>query len=289
MLQAKQQGRCGTATRGPRCGARLVRNDRCSVRPTATRAVLMSLILAAWIGGRPVLASPPPDARQELSAAITEFQTLAERTLEAGDLPRWADPEGARVLARVWDRQRILGTSPYVAADVPVLLGIVDQWNKISKTYLLFTAKPGTVPNTAVTTIRYQNELARGVDALMHAMAAVAEAIVPFWESLPDKDHTTVRRAGIQNIRVGLVQTLQEVLTTMRLQNFHADNRRILALAIVETAGIISRSLSEADRTAMAAQVTATIQALPEEEGDWLIPALAPFSQPGCTGLCAIN
>ncbi len=39
----------------------------------------------------------------------------------------------------------------------------------------------------------------------------------------------------------------------------------------------------------MAAQVTATIQALPEEEGDWLIPALAPFSQPGCTGLCAIN
>ncbi len=182
-------------------------------------------------------------------------------TCHAGRIPK------ARAYWPCGTGQRILGTSPYVAADVPVLLGIVDQWNKISKTYLLFTAKPGTVPNTAVTTIRYQNELARGVDALMHAMAAVAEAIVPFWESLPDKDHTTVRRAGIQNIRVGLVQTLQEVLTTMRLQNFHADNRRILALAIVETADIISRSLSEADRTAMAAQVTATIQALPKKRG----------------------
>lgn len=193
------------------------------------------------------------------------------------------------MLGRVWSMRAILGAPPYAAVDVPVLLDIFGRQNAVYKAYLLFTAAPGALPDTAANTVRYQDEMARAAAALLHVTAAEMDAIEAFWASLPAEGRTPVRRAGAQQMRAGMVDFITGALITLRLPRTTSDNRRILVQALVETADTLARALPRPDRIAVSAQVTAAGAALLPETRGWLAPVVTVFGQTDCTGLCAIQ
>lgn len=255
-------------------------------RAACWRAALVALSL---LGGPAAWASPPDIAKAELQAALTDLDALARQTRQAGDLPRWSDPEGARVLGRVWNLRTILGAPPYVAADTPMLLDIFDRQNAVYKTYLLFTAVPGELPDTAVNTIRYQDELVRAASVILHVFAAEVDALAAFWTSLPDEARTPTRRAGAQQAQAGLVEFVTGVMTVLRVPNLKPDSRRILTQTLDETGDAIARALTQPDRLGLSAQITAAEAAQSPEGRGQLAPFVTALARTDCTGVCAIR
>lgn len=276
MRRTKRHDRVADATMGLRSRG----------GPASWRAVLVALSL---LGAPSAWASPPATAKAELEAAFADLDALARRTRQAGDLPRWSDPDGARVLGRLWNMRAILGAPPYAASDVPVLLDIFDRQNAVYKTYLLFTATPGALPDTAANTVRYQDEITRAAAALLHVAAAEMDAIEAFWASLPAEGRTPARRAGAQQMRAGMVEFVTGALTALRLPQLKPDNSRILTQALVETTAALARALPRPDRTALGAQAAAAGAALLPETRDRLAPVVTAFARADCTGLCAIE
>ena len=193
------------------------------------------------------------------------------------------------MLGRLWDLRAILGLPPYAAADVPALIDIFDRQNAVYKTYLLFTAAPGALPDTAANMVRYQDEIVRAAAALLHVVAAEMDAIEAFWASLPAEARTQTRRAGAQQMRAGMVEFITGALTALRVPQTTPDNRRILIQALTETADALARALPQPDRVAVGAQVTAAGAALTPETRDRLAPVVTAFARTDCTGLCAIE
>lgn len=249
----------------------------------------IALVALSLLGAPSAWASPPATAKAELDAAFADLDALARRTRQAGGLPRWSDPEGSRVLGRLWNMRAILGAPPFAAVDIPVLLDIFDRQNAVYKTYLLFTAAPGELPDTAANTVRYQDEITRAAAALLHVVAAEMDAIEAFWASLPADGRTPVRRAGAQQMRAGMVEFVTGALTGLRLPQLTPDNSRILTQALTETADALARALPRPDRTALGAQAAAAAAALPPETRDRLAPIIAAFARTECTSLCAIE
>lgn len=276
--------------------------ERPDIRPTAPVAAalryrqcaahaLARLFLPAVVllGAQPSAASPPPSARAELDGAYADLDALARRARQAGGLPRWSDPEAARVLARLWNKPTILGAPPYKAVDLPLLLDIGARQNAVYKTYLLFAPQLDTLPDTAANTTRYQDEITRATAAMLQVQAAQVEALGAFWASLPTGERTPVRREGAQRMRAGLVEFLTGVLISLRLPTLRADNRRILVDALAETAGPLGAGLPLSDRTALTAQVAAAGAALPADERERVTALASTFAGRDCTSLCAIE
>ncbi len=177
----------------------------------------LALATAALLLAVPVArAGTPPSARAEVKAAFADVDALAQKARAAGDLPRWSDPDGARVLGRIWNVPAILGAPPYAAADVPVLLEITALENTVLKTYALFAPEPGTLADPAANGTRYQDEIVRSGAFLLHAQAAEVEALAAFWASLPPADRTPIRRRGLQQLRTGMVEFLTGMLMMLR-------------------------------------------------------------------------
>ncbi len=269
-----------------RTGPGTPRRWRLASLVTACAATLTTLAVlrnsTAW-------ASPPATAKAELAAAFADLDAVAWETRQAGDLPRWSDPAASRILERLWNVPAILGGPPYVAADVPVLLDLAERENAVYKSYALFVAKPGTLPNTAINTYRFQDEIARATAFLLHLQAAEVQALEAFWSSLPPEDRTPVRRAGAAQLRAGLVEFLTGSLIVLRAPSLRADNRAILTDELARTADVIARALPQLDRAAVGAQATATGAALSPEDRARLAPFTAALSRADCTGLCGIE
>ena len=250
-------------------------------------ALFLSLCFCA--SAIPANAGVSTANRQEQASAFAALDARARETLQSGHLPRWSDPEDAPLLARLLNQEKTLGTGPYTAADVPLLLEISDTNVLAFKSYLMFTPKPGTVPDTAANTALYQDEVSRLAAYQIAATGALAEAIDDFVAKLPKAEMSQVRLDGLRQMRLGLLQQVNGVTLMVRSPGLKPENRGLLLNALAENAARIASAATPADRTSMVA-LTDTL--LPDLSGDDKSKALAvkqAFAQTTCEGLCKID
>ena len=214
---------------------------------------------------------------------------LARQTRAQGDLPRWSNPDHAKVLARFWDVKATLGTRPYMSADLPALLAIADRAGALYKTYVLFTPQSGAVPDTAANTSKYQDEIARVAAYLLRVQTAELEAIADFVKTLPAAEMTEPRRAGLQQMRLGINEMVTGAVLMLRSPGLHTANRDILLNTLADIAVTMSASTPPADRAAMIAQIEAVLPVLAGPGRENALAFKSAFERKECTGLCAVE
>lgn len=214
---------------------------------------------------------------------------LARQTRAHGDLPRWSNPDHAKVLARFWDVEATLGTPPYISADLPALLAAADRAGALYKTYVLFTPQSGAVPDTAANTSKYQDEIARAAAYLLRVQAAELEAIADFVKTLPAAEMTEPRRAGLRQMHLGINEMVTGAVLMLRSPDLHTANRDILLNTLADIAVTMSASTPPADRAVMIAQIEAILPVLAGPAQENALAFKSAFERKECTGLCAVE
>lgn len=250
-----------------------------------------ALLLALWFGLSPSAGQADVSAanQNEAASAFQAVDALARQTRGAGDLPRWSNPEHAKVLGRFWDVKATLGAPPYRSADVPALLAIADKAGALYKSYVLFAPQPGALPNTAANTSKYQDEVARAAAYLLHVLAAELEAITDFVQTLPAAQMNEARRAGLRQMRLGINEIVTSVTLMLRSPGLRPENRIILLDTFSDTAEALAASAAPADRTALIAQIDVVLPGLSVPEREKALAFKAVFERKECVGLCAVE
>jgi hypothetical protein len=250
-----------------------------------------ALLISLWFGLWPFAsqAEISQTNQAESAAAFQAVDALARQTRAAGDLPRWSNPEHAKVLGRFWDVKATLGAPPYRSADVPALLPIGDRAGALFKTYVLFAPQAGTVPDTAANTAQYQDEIARAGAYLLRVQGAGLEAISDFVATLPAAQMNAARRDGLRKIRLGINEMVTGIVLMLRAPDLRPENRAILLDALDEGAATLAASTPPADRTALIAQIDTVLASLSSLEREKALAFKAAFERKECVGLCAME
>ncbi|WP_349961591.1 hypothetical protein [Rhizobium sp. ZPR3] len=230
-----------------------------------------------------------PSNQAEAAASYQELDALARQTRAHGDLPRWSISDHAKVLERFWNVTATLGSPPYTSSDVPALLTIGDRASALYKTYLLFAPQPGTLPDTAANTSKYQDEVSRAAAYLLKVQAAELEAMSDFVSTLPAAEMTAPRRAGLQQVRLGINEMMTSVTLMVRSPGLNPANRGILLSALADNASVMAASTPRADRAALVAQTEAILPALTGPERAKALMFKSTFEHGECGVLCALE
>ncbi len=252
---------------------------------------LAILVFGACLGVTPsaAMADVSPGNQREAASAFQAVDTQVRQTRQQGGLPRWSDPGQARALGRFWDIKTTLGAPPYRSADVPALLDIGDRAGAVFKTYVLFTPKAGTVPDTAANTTEYQDEISRAGAYLVYVQAAALDALADFVRTLPADQMNAARRAGLRQMRLGITEQVTGLTLMLRSPSLRVENREVLLDALSENAGTLAAATPLADRQAMTAQVDALLPGLSDAERNKVLAIKSAFSSKHCTGLCSAD
>jgi len=89
--------------------------------------------------------------QNEAVAAFNAVDALARQTRAQGDLPRWLNPEHAKVLARFWNVETTFGTPPYRSSDVPALIAISGRAAVVEEINRALPGLSGTARQKALT------------------------------------------------------------------------------------------------------------------------------------------
>lgn len=255
------------------------------------RYAFPTLLAAIWFGllSSTASASMSPSNQSKAAASYQALDALARQTRAQGDLPRWSVPDHAKVLERFWNVKATLGAPPYRSSDVPALLPIGDRAGALYKTYLLFTSQPGTLPDTAANTAKYQDEVSRAAAYLLKVQAAELEAMADFVSTLPAAEMTAPRRAGLQQVRLGINEMVTSVILMVRSPGLNPANRDILLSALADNAAVMAASTPRADRAALVAQTEAILPALAGAEHEKALTFKSAFEHGECGVLCTLE
>lgn len=253
--------------------------------------IIPLVLLALCLGMPPISARADvsPAHQSEVASAFQALDTLVRETRAQGNLPRWSNPAHAKVLERLWNVEATLGTAPYRSADVPVLLSIGERGVAVFKTYLLFTPQNGTVPDTAANTFTYQDEISRAGAYMLHVFGAELQAVTDFVATLPAAQMNEARRAGLQQLRLGITEQVTGLTLMLRSPNLRPENRALLLDALNDNAVHLAAATSIADRAAMAAQIDTILPVLSGSDRDKAQTLKAAFMGNDCDKLCAMD
>ncbi len=249
--------------------------------------VLLTFLVA--LSACPARAEVPPDAATRVQTAYKDIEALAQKTLVKGVLPKWSDPDGQAALARMWDAPAILGTPPYAGKDTSTLMSVMPVEVALTKSYILFTPKPGTQPDLTANSIAYQDEIARGSAFLMRVFGATLPALDDFVAHLKPEQMTKVRLEGIRRMRLGMLQEVTGLSSTMRSDGLKPENRAVIVAALADSAGPLSAAVLPTDREAMIKTVEPAMPMLTADEKTRMQGFIASMKRTDCKGLCALQ
>ncbi len=234
-------------------------------------------------------AAVPESGVSTLKAAFADLDALARTTRAVGDLPRWSNPDHAKVLARVWDASAILGAPPYGSADIEPLMTIGDAEIAVYKTYAFFSPSPTALPDTARNGGVYQNEIARSGAFLVRLFAAELAAVADFFGKLKPEEVNDVRRRGLQTMRLGMTELVSGAALFLRSPGLRPENRAVLVESFAESGQALADGMTPTDRAAMMAQVDTIMPSLTELERARLGVFRLALAGRSCTGLCSVD
>ncbi|WP_131196160.1 hypothetical protein [Lichenihabitans psoromatis] len=252
---------------------------------TTVRTIAALCLIAVPIQAR---AEVPPNGVAAMTTAYAAMDARARQTRAKGTLPRWSVVSDRAVLEQVWNSPAILGTPPYTAKDVPLLIGIGEQQSAIYKTYVLFSSNPTTLPDMAQNSTLFQDEITRASIMTTMTLAAEAEAIGDFIVHLPPDQMTDVRRQGLKGFRLGMLELISGFTIMLRSPSLTTDNRALLIDSLAAEAPALAAAAPRGDRSAFVATVNTVIPSLPPDLQSKMAVFVKAMSTDPCERLCAI-
>lgn len=257
---------------------------------------MMRMRSIAWLaaaGGLCLLgfaarAGVPANGTAYMDASLAAVETMSQGSGGKPRLPRIADPVEGKVLDDVWNEPSILGKRPYVAADIPALLDIIQKQARLLQIYTQFSPDRRP-PDTARNMVEFQDELSRSHVFKLKAAAAALEAIADFDANLTAEDKTEARLQGLRQMRLGLVEILGGAVIALREPSLKQPNQLLLARAFGENATAIVAGLAPADRQMLARALQAAEPVLKTEAKKPVSDFVKAAASAPCMGLCRLN
>jgi hypothetical protein len=253
--------------------------------------IVPALLLTFWLTVPPSLVRAEVSSanQNEAASAFQALDILVRQTRAQGDLPRWSNPDQAKVLGRFWDITATLGAPPYRSADVPALLTIGERSKAVFQTYVLFAPQNDVVPDTASNTFKYQDEITHAGTYCLRVLAVEIDALADFLKTLPANQMNKARRTGLRRLRLGIIEFVSGLTLMLRSPGLRAENRTLLLDSLSDTAAQLASVAVPVDRAAMMALIDTVLPSLSETERDKAQAFKSVFARQDCTGLCAID
>jgi hypothetical protein len=235
-------------------------------------------------------AQVPANGQAYLDAAFTSVQSLLKLYEKKADLPRLSDPVDGKVLADIWNIPAILGAPPYGAADLPVLLEVIQKQTQILQAYALFSPEPGRKePDQAANAVTFQDELTRARVFLLKAAGGALAAINDFSFRLKEEDRTEARAQGLRQMRLGLQEIVVGSALALRGPGLSDANRLLIAGAFAENATGIAAALAPPDRNALVSALQGVRPTLKPEAQKAISDFATAVASAPCEGFCLVN
>ena len=248
------------------------------------------LFISAIALGSPTSFAGVSLQNQNESVAAYEALVVAIQQSQAnGEMPLWANSKWTEMFDRFWNEELTLGTSPYIASDIPALIDVGVRANNILKSFVLFSPQADQQPDTAENSFKFQNEITRSSAYLMKTTVVQLEAITDFLETLPASELTETRQSGLRQMRLGNSELITGVIIMMRSEGLSSENRDILLTTLVDSADALSNSMPPVERASVMAQLDVALPSLAESEQIKAQMARSKFDLKECIGLCTIQ
>ncbi|MGL4287473.1 MAG: hypothetical protein ACRCVA_14090 [Phreatobacter sp.] len=234
-------------------------------------------------------AEVPANATTHLNAAYSALDGLIRRARPNGTLPRWSEPESAKVLEQLWDAAAILGRPPYASKDTPLLLGILQKQVQVLKTYTLFPPGPGMAPDTVRNSAVFQDEIARAQVFVIKTIAAALPAMNDSVGQLGPLGMTDMRRQGLRRTRQGLQELITGAVLSLRNPALRPANQGLLAESLRDNAAVLASATPRSDRAALVASIQLALPTLAPAARAPMQSVASTLSSAPCDRLCALE
>jgi hypothetical protein len=235
-------------------------------------------------------AEVPANGKAYLDAAFASVESLFKLYDGKPTLPRLSDPVDGKVLADLWNAPAILGKPPYGAADLPVLLDIIQKQSRILQAYALFSPQPGRKEaDQAANTIEFQDELTRTRVFLLQAVGGALSAINDFSAKLKEEDKTEARARGLREMRLGLQEIVVGPALALRAPGLRDANRLLIAQAFADNAAGIAAALAPPDRNALVGALQGVSASLKPDAQKAIADFVSGVAAAPCEGFCLVN
>ncbi len=252
------------------------------------------LLIGSLIIGQSAQAGIPASGPDYLNKAMQNFIIRLEAAKKHRLLPLISNEQDASMLENVWNLRPMIGSSPYHASDLPVLLDMIQQQAQITKTYVLFSPDPDKLPDTKSNSKSFQNEITRSSVAMLGLISAALEAAGDFAKTLeqnnqaPDTQIKT-QKASLLKLRLGLQQVINGTVLMLHDPDLKPDNQQLLTQALADHSAIIATSVSVQDRQALISVIKGAEPVLNQSSRDNMQRFIEAMNSTGCTGLCALH
>lgn len=247
------------------------------------------LLATAIMFSIPSHATVPVSGAEHLNTALQGFITRLEEAKKLKLLPRISNSKDVPVLEALWDVPAIIGTAPYRATDLPILMDIIQQQAQVTKTYVLFSPDAGKLPDTDRNSVAFQDEISRSSVAMLSFIAAALEASEDFAQALTKDDTYKARLAGVLKLRLGLQQVINGTALMLRSPDLKPDNQQRLMLALADNAPAIAAAVSLQDRKTLISVIEGAKPALSTTASTAADRFIKAMQNTDCTGLCALH
>lgn len=267
------------------------------------RIIEWAIVLACALTACPAVAAQPPGGKVYRDAAA-QFENLSGGAIGDENVPRMSEPGIAPLLRTLADADAVFGDEHYGVEDLPAVMAICDKANAVFMRYALSGMRK---LKSRVQAGASASELARRMAALMDANilryqdealpvsafgircgAKVLPLMTTFAERLRPEEFTEVRRAGLRQMRKGMMNSLVGALAMAGNQAIRAPNQRSVMDAIGDVADVYAAALTTQQRLTVMQVAQSSRSKVSTELKPKVDKLLESVERTDCTGLCAL-
>lgn len=254
----------------------------------------VALAVVLSIAGSRALAQDVSD----YMAASADFERMAA---ESKDMPRKSDTRAAAALATLTDHRRFLDAQEYEVKDLGNLMNVCGSATKVMMAYALHgvSSQPDDEKDPAQAAARitrvveanfvaYQDEIFPLYAFVLRCSGRQVPLLTRFAQGLKPEEFTEVRRAGLNQARSGMQQTLTGILVEMGDSKIRIENKRTALAALGDTAALFASAMKPDARSQIKAAASNAGANAAAELRPGLDKVASAMSTADCTGLCAL-
>ena len=241
----------------------------CAVAVWPLNGLLMALALSS-----PAFAQTPRDDGASFAAeakdAATQLQAYLDGVVKSGGRPDFSKPPASDLLGQVFNLKQLKALPPAQGGDLPWLLDWVAAANGVNKSIMFFGITPPVTRLTDPAALQrnvtdYEDQLAVGINFLLHLTAREFQAAFAFMDQLPPAERTPVRLEGFNKMRIAGAEMVRSELGWIAA-GMKPANAGLVSAALRDTGAVLATAILPSDRATVLAMLDRARAAAKDEE-----------------------
>jgi len=214
------------------------------------RCLLFLVVLST-----PALAQDGSRVAARGEDAARALRLYLDEVAKSGQRPDYTKPPAAGLIRQVFDPEQLTALPPPGAGDMAWVLDWVDAVKETNKRIMFFGTKFG--PDFDRTVLgqnlkEYEDQYAVGMTFELRLLAREVTTVFLFMEQLTPEQRTPIREAGLQKMRAGGAEMIENEICPV-VAGMTPANARLITGAMRDTRDVWARLILPDDRSRLIA------------------------------------